>query len=90
MKVALFKNTRLGFQTLGDEAMARIDDYMRLTEYSDVQFIPIDNAEILAKEAALLVELKNKTLSDAKLKVRDFDEKINNLLALSSSATFDD
>ncbi|MEE9193109.1 MAG: hypothetical protein V3U21_01105 [Thermodesulfobacteriota bacterium] len=82
MKVAIFKSIEYGHESANDDGLEDVEGYLRITEYIDVEFVPIDRSEIVTKEISILKEVKKKIQAETELKLVEVDRKIGDLLAL--------
>ena len=82
MKIAIFKNAEHGFDSCQDESFEDLDGYIRVTEYVEVKFVPLEHSVVAAKEVAILREVKKSLQVQTELKLGDIDRKIGELLAL--------
>jgi hypothetical protein len=49
-KLALFKNLKHGHESVCDEIFDTFHDYVRLTEFVEVNFPPLNNEEVVEKQ----------------------------------------
>ena len=82
MKLAIFKNLPNDFETYQEECFENYEDYVRISEYVDVEFPPLKNADVLNKQVAALKKAKQDIQAATELKLQDIDYKISKLLAL--------
>ena len=54
MKIALFKNMEYGFELIGEETLEGCGNYVRLTEYVDVDFVRLPYGEAEKSEIAII------------------------------------
>ena len=85
MKVAIFKNMGLGFESVAEKTLEGADDYVRITEYVDVKFTPLKNADVANSQIALLNAAKKKIQAETEIKLGELDHRIGELLALPQS-----
>lgn len=85
MKIAMFRNIECGFKTIDHKSLESLGDYIRLTEYVDVEFKSLDHGDVVAKEIAILRDVKKKIQAQTELKLQSVDQKIGDLLALPSA-----
>lgn len=85
-KVALYKSVKLGF-TYVDEysTYAGREDRVRVSEVELIEFTEIDRAAVINKEIDALKAAKTSLLADAQIKANQFDEKIQELLAIEGA-----
>jgi hypothetical protein len=72
MRLAIFKNIACNFETVAEKNMEACEDYLRISEYVDVDFPPREDSEIVNNEIASLEEDMNQ-----------LKRKIGELLALT-------
>lgn len=82
MKIALFKSIEHGYESYSDESMEKFDGYIRLSEYVDVNFVKLSNADITAKEISVIRAVKKKIQAETEVKLGELDRKIGDLLSL--------
>ncbi len=82
MKIAKFKSIEFGHIVIDGEEFDDAESYVRITEYSDVEFTPRDNADVVEKKVASLKGKKKRVMAEFELKLTEIDTKIGNLLAL--------
>jgi len=82
MKIAIFRNIQYDFESTLGETMEGDDDYIRLTEYVDIEFVRLDNSDVAAREIAILNGVKKNIQAQAELKLGEIDRRIGDLLAL--------
>ena len=83
MKVALFKYVKYGFESVWTEGMEPDPDYVRISEYVDVEFPPLENSEIVNNEIASLKESKKQIQAETEAKIGVIDRRIGDLLSLT-------
>ena len=86
MKIALFKNTKYDFESIGTEQRAKNDEYIRLTHYVDVDFEPLDTQEVILKQVDALKATKQNLQAQLTHEMNEIDHKISRLLALPPGA----
>ncbi len=82
MKIAKFKCIEHGFESIDSEQIERLDGYVRLTKYIDVEFVSLEHNCIAEKEANILKGVKKKIQADVQVKLNEIDRRISELLAL--------
>lgn len=86
MKIAIFKNLEFGFETPSTDDLDDHQNYIRLTEYADVEFTPLDNGELTNKQIDFLKAKKKEIQAETEIKLNKIDVQISKLLALPHSA----
>ena len=86
MKIALFKNTKYDFESIGGEKHEENDEYIRLTHYVDVYFEPLDAQEVILKQVDALKSAKQNLQAQLTHEMNEIDHKISRLLALPPGA----
>jgi len=83
MKLALYRNvtasSELVFEDLDDKYLT---DYVRISEFIDVDFPPLDNEKIVKKQVSKLREEKKRVQAETQLELNVIDRKISKLLSL--------
>ncbi len=82
MKIAIFRNTIHGFESVLGNEFEEVNGYIRLSEFIDVEFVMLDNENVSKKEVNILREEKKKIQVETELKLSVIDSKIGELLAL--------
>jgi len=82
MKFAMFKYVKYGIETVGNEELEKSSKYVRLTEYVEVEFIPLDYKSVTTQEVAILEGAKKELKKEYHNKKSDIERKIGELLAL--------
>ena len=82
MKIALFKNVELDFETVCGGEMEDCENYVRTSEYINVEFPPLANDEIIAQQIEILEQAKQNVQAQAERKLTELDHQIGKLLAL--------
>jgi len=82
--LAIFKSG-LGTEMIGDETWVDYNDgeYVRQSEYIDIQFVPRDQSEIVPEQVSMLKTAKEKLHEQYLEKTAQIDEKIAKLLAIT-------
>ena len=82
--LAVFKSG-LGCEMIGDESWTDYNDgeYVRQSEYVDVQFPSRDESEIVPEQVSMLKTAKEKLHEQYLAKAAQIDEKIAKLLAIT-------
>lgn len=84
MKLALYKNVmsstvELIFEELDGEYL---DDYVRISEFGDVDLPPLDNEKIVKEQVSKLREEKKRVQAETQMNLNIIDRKISRLLSL--------
>ena len=82
MKIAKFKNIKFNFEAVSERDLDCNSEYVRLTEYVDVEFTPLSNEVVILKEIEVLEKLKERTKAEARATVTKINHKIGKLIAL--------
>ncbi len=82
MKIAKFKSIEHGFESIDSESIEKLNGYVRMTKYVDVEFLSLERNFIAEKEANILNDVKKKIQADAQVKLNEIDRRISELLAL--------
>jgi len=84
MKIALYRSVRLDIEYPREysKRLEEDSDYVRTSEIVDVEFPMLPIAEVNNKEIAILRRAKKEIQSEAEVRLRSIDLKINDLLAL--------
>ena len=82
MKIAQFKSLEYGYESIQDESFEDIDDYIRISEYIDVEFTEINREEIVSAEISVIdKKIKSVNLA-ANQKVSELERIKAELLAI--------
>jgi hypothetical protein len=86
MKIARFK--RLGeasFEAYGEEGcfMERIEGYVRLTEYAEVEFVPLRSEDVIQKQLNALAGAEKELRNQFQEALNRIEHERSNLLALA-------
>ncbi len=82
MKIAKFKSIEHGFESIDSESIEKLNGYVRMTKYVDVEFVSLKYNCIAEKEANILKDVRKKVQADAQVKLNEIDRRISELLAL--------
>jgi hypothetical protein len=90
MKVAKFKRiaeaSYLEYETVSDDSIEGSDNYVRISEYVEVEFPPLSKGEIVEQQLAAL----NQVEREARMRLQDVLEKVKGrraeLMALTHTA----
>lgn len=86
MKVARYKSVEHGYENVNDGSLEGCASYVRISEFVDVEFPPLDNDEQIQKEVAALDHVRQKTVEEFSRKLAEIDQRKRNLLALTHQA----
>lgn len=88
MKIAQYKNTKYGNTLISehDEWMEESSEYIRTTEFLNVEFIDKPKEEIVTAEIDALNVMKESVRAEMQVKLNAIDENIQSLLAISHEA----
>lgn len=90
MKIAEFKNVEFNFTFVGPESHGKIKDYVRLTEYVDVEFEPRKGTDVILDEVAILDNEADKLRAELGAKIDDLKRRKEELLAITYQGDSDD
>lgn len=86
-RLALWRHTKFDwltvFERYSDDIEPRHDDYVRVTEWMDVEFKPLSSSDVAAAQMVALSTLREHTVNEFKEKLGYIDGKIANLRALT-------
>jgi len=82
MKIAIFKNPTDDFTAVKTEDMEKYTDFIRISEYLDVDFVMLPDKDVVGKQVAALEQEKQDIQANTQLKLNTIDQKIGELLAL--------
>ena len=84
MKIAKFR--RIDDEIIGWDVICKeqpADNYIRITEYVDVDFVPLPNEQIVPDQVKVLKEEKEKESARHVTAMARLDERISKLLAIT-------
>lgn len=81
-KVAIFKNVEYGYESVCEDSFETMNDYVRTTEYVEIEFTRLGSDELVKKEIATLESAKKKIQAETEVKLGEIDRRIGDLLAL--------
>ena len=81
-RIALFKNIEFGFSAPHCSSAENSEDYIRVSEYVDVEFPLLAREDIVTKQVNALKQAKKSVQAEAQIKVTTIDRQISELLAL--------
>jgi hypothetical protein len=86
MKIAKYK--RMGessFETYGEEGsfMEHHEGYVRLTEYADVEFVPLRSEDVVQKQLDALAGAEKELRNQFQQALNSIEQERSNLLALA-------
>lgn len=76
-------NIELNFDAVCEEGMERNAEYIRISEYVDVEFQPISDEPVVNNHVRALKSMKTEIQAATQVKLNSIDEKIGKLLALT-------
>ena len=87
MKIAQYKSLEHGHITsnigCGSDWMEREGSgYIRLTEFADVDFVPLPKEDVVPKQVAALENAKTEARAKFQAAINQIDEQISKLLAI--------
>ena len=83
MKIAEFKSLEFEWTTFADESYEDYSGYFRLTEYVDVEFVPLPAEVTVPIEIAALEKIKEKAAKKHAGIIATIDDRISKLLAIT-------
>ena len=86
MKVALFRNIKHDFVSVSDLDLCRNDDYIRESEWVEVEFPPLSSEEMAAKKIGILESMKKDLQAKTQQRLNEIDRQIAELQALPQPA----
>ena len=81
MKVALFRNIKHDFVSVSDLDIAN-DEYIRESEWVEVEFPPLSSEEMAAKKIGILESMKKDLQAKTQQRLNEIDRQIAELQAL--------
>jgi len=88
-RVAVFKSTGSGFETIWGDHFEGHEGYTRLSEYTEVSFVPRKREEVVTEEVAKLDLMKEAVTTEFAQKLAAIAQRRSNLLALSLDSPSD-
>jgi len=82
MKVALFKNIELDVECVSNDSLDGIDQYLRLSEYVDVEFVMLKDDELVKKQVDHINNQIEALKNDMTNKINLLESRKQELLAL--------
>lgn len=82
MKVAIFKSTEFDFETIKEKRYEENSDYVRISEYVDVEFPPLSQQEQVNAQLTILKAQKQAIQKRTAEQIAGIDNQISKLLAL--------
>ena len=82
MKLALFKHMEYGFESAGEETLEGCGDYVRLTEYVDVDFHRLPYGDAEKAEIAIIDKQIKSEQAESEVKIGRLNQRKAELLAL--------
>ncbi len=82
MKVAKFKSLEYGYESVSDEGLDHLPNYVRLSEYVDVEFPPLGRDEVIQKQVSALDAVRERIVEEFTGKLAEIDRRKQELLAL--------
>ena len=85
MKIAKFKSTKFGFEAVSEEGLDGNEEYVRVSEYIDVEFPPRQQAEVVAEQVAAIDIETEKLKDEFSARLNALGARKQELLALTHS-----
>jgi len=82
MKIAQFKSLEHDYICIDSEKFEIIDGYIRLTEYTDVEFIPLKDESIITKQVDFIDNKIKQAQAVSEAKINELTQQRNELLAI--------
>lgn len=82
MRVAMFKSIRFGYEVASSCEYASDTDYVRISEWVDVEFPPISNREVINNQITALDKMAKAVREKAADQLAIIEQKQAELLAL--------
>lgn len=82
MKVALFKHVEYGFEGVFLGSFEDSDEYVRVTEYVDIEFTRLPDSETVKKSLAIIDKAADAVREELGRKLDGLDRRRQELLAL--------
>lgn len=84
MKIAQFKSIEHGFETVaGEELGRRLDSYVRMSEWAEVNFKSLSGDEHIQGAIAALDRQKEKVTEEFSRKLADIDRRESEMLSIT-------
>lgn len=83
MKIAKFKSLGHGYETVHTKALDGCDGYVRISEYVDVEFPPLADAEMINNAIVALDRRREKIVDEFTDKLAEIDQQKSELLAIT-------
>jgi len=82
MKIAQFKSLENDYICIDSEKFDNIDGFIRLTEYTDVEFITLKDESIINKQVAYIDNKIKQVQAVSEAKINELTQQRNELLAI--------
>lgn len=82
MKVAVFKNTRFGYEVVSSLSYENDDDYVQISESIEVDFPPLTGEEVIKNQIVALDKMAEKVREKASDQLAAIEQRKAELLAL--------
>jgi len=82
MKIAEFKSLEHGFICVADNSLEECTNFVRLSEYVEVEFTKLPNECVIRPQIEALETQRTELQAKTQLQLTDIDRKINELTAL--------
>lgn len=83
MKIAQFKSLEHGYMSIQQEEFERINGYMRVSDYIEVEFPPRSDEEQIMEEVRKIDQVISDIQQNALAKIEEWKERRAELLALT-------
>jgi len=82
VRVAQFKSLKYDYITVSAEGLDGADEYIRVSEYIDVDFVERDPRETIEQEVDTIDKQIQTVQAAAQVKLNELEQRKNDLLAL--------
>lgn len=88
MKVALYNNTKYGFENVHEvsDALESSTEHVRISEVVGIEFKPLSSDEVVNAQIESLKSLKQELMAQSEIKIQAVDRQISELLALPNNS----
>ncbi|MDD5084171.1 MAG: hypothetical protein PHT88_04590 [Candidatus Moranbacteria bacterium] len=84
MRLAKYKNIRVDYEVITDDWCAEHRDYVRLTEFVDIEFPPLPEDAVITQEVAVLDRQIAAIQEQAMVEIQQLAQRKQELLALNA------
>lgn len=83
MKVALYKDVQYGFETVSGPSLDNSQEYVRVSEFVNVEFPKLSDEETVRKQLAALDEMRGEVSRKFAAALKEIDQRKASLQALT-------